>query len=98
MAISREELRKLAGLARLDLPDQEISAIESDLNRVLAYFEQLQQLQLHDVPLTPHSVDSTNVFRDDERGAAPDGLAREEALDQAPEVRAGLFLVPSIME
>ncbi|MEW5883704.1 MAG: Asp-tRNA(Asn)/Glu-tRNA(Gln) amidotransferase subunit GatC [Armatimonadota bacterium] len=98
MAISREELRKLAELARLNLSDEEVSAIESDLNRVLQHFEQLQQLQLHDVPLSPHSVDSTNVFRNDEREAAPEGLTREEALDQAPEVRSGLFLVPSIME
>lgn len=98
MAISREELRKLAELARLNLSDEEISAIESDLNRVLEHFEQLQQLQLHDVPLTPHSVDSINVLREDERGLAPEGLTREEAFDQAPEMRAGLFLVPSIME
>lgn len=98
MAISREELRKLAELARIDLTDEEISAIEADLNRVLEHFEQLQALQLHNVPLTPHSVDSTNVLRDDELGAAPKGLTRDEALDQAPEVRSGLFLVPSIME
>ena len=64
----------------------------------MEHFEQLQQLQLHDVPLTPHSVDSTNVFRDDEHGAAPEGLSREDALGQAPEARSGLFLVPSIME
>ncbi|GIV02426.1 MAG: aspartyl/glutamyl-tRNA(Asn/Gln) amidotransferase subunit C [Fimbriimonadales bacterium] len=96
MAISREELLKLAELARLNLSDQEIDAIQSDLNRVLEHFERLKELELGDVPLTPHSVDATNVWREDI--PYENGLTREEALENAPEVRAGLFLVPSIIE
>jgi aspartyl-tRNA(Asn)/glutamyl-tRNA(Gln) amidotransferase subunit C len=96
VAISREELLKLAELARLKLSDQEIDAIQSDLNRVLEHFERLKELELAQVPLTPHSVDVANVWREDI--PYEDGLSREDALDNAPEVRAGLFLVPSIMD
>lgn len=85
----------MAELARLKLSQEEFEAMQSDLNRVLEHFERLRALNLSGLELTPHSVDSTNVWREDLPGAS---LARSEALAGAPDVQAGLFLVPTIIE
>lgn len=95
MAITLEELKHLADLARLRLSEVELSEMQSDLNRVLEHFEKLRALNLAGMELTLHSVDVNNVWREDIRKG---GLAREEALAGAPEVRSGLFLVPTIIE
>jgi aspartyl-tRNA(Asn)/glutamyl-tRNA(Gln) amidotransferase subunit C len=95
MAITREELKHLADLARLNLSDTELTAMQSDLNRVLDHFARLQALDLAGIDLTPHSVDSHSIWREDTPAI---GLLRDEALAGAPELQAGLFLVPTIIE
>ncbi len=95
MAITLDELKHLAELARLRLSEDEFAAMQSDLNRVLEHFEKLQALNLAAVELTPHSVDVNNIFRED---VPEQGLEREAVLAGAPEVRSGLFLVPTIIE
>ncbi|MCH8274391.1 MAG: Asp-tRNA(Asn)/Glu-tRNA(Gln) amidotransferase subunit GatC [Armatimonadetes bacterium] len=95
MAISLDELKHVAELARLNLSNQELNAMQSDLNRVLESFRQLHELRLSGVELTSHSVDSTSVWGEDEPA---DGLSRSDALEAAPSAEAGLFLVPTIFE
>lgn len=95
MAISIEELKHLAELARLKLSEEEFSAMRADLNKVLEHFDRLRSLDLQEVELTPHSVDVTSVWREDLPKA---GLTREDAVAGAPETQAGLFLVPAIIE
>jgi aspartyl/glutamyl-tRNA(Asn/Gln) amidotransferase C subunit len=93
--ITREELEHLADLARLRLSEEEYSVMQSDLNRVLEHFERLQALDLAEVALTPHSVDVAGIWRED---FPMRGLEREDVLAGAPDVQAGLFLVPTIIE
>lgn len=95
MAISLDELRHIAHLARLNLSEEELLAMHHDLNRVMESFRQLQELQLSGIELTPHSVDITNVWVEDEVEA---GLGHETALAGAPSAEAGLFLVPPIID
>lgn len=95
MSITLDELRHLADLARLRLSEGEFESMQSDLNRVLDHFENLRQLDLGPVELTPHSVDVNSIWRED---VPSPGLSREDALAGAPEVQAGLFLVPTIIE
>lgn len=95
MSITLDELRHLADLARLRLSEEEFTAMQSDLNRVLEHFERLRALNLSGLDLTPHSVDVDNVWRED---VPTRGLDRLEALAGAPDVQAGLFLVPTIIE
>ncbi|MCL6623766.1 MAG: Asp-tRNA(Asn)/Glu-tRNA(Gln) amidotransferase subunit GatC [Fimbriimonadales bacterium] len=95
MAISLDELRHVAHLARLNLSEEELLAMHHDLNRVMESFRHLQELQLSGVELTPHSVDITNVWGED---ITEPGLSPEDALASAPSTEAGLFLVPTIID
>jgi aspartyl/glutamyl-tRNA(Asn/Gln) amidotransferase C subunit len=95
MAITLEELRHLADLARLHLSDEEFTAMQADLNRVIEHFERLQALDLAAMTNSPHSIDINNIWRED---VPNNGLERDEAVAGAPEVQAGLFLVPTIIE
>ncbi|HWP30401.1 MAG TPA: Asp-tRNA(Asn)/Glu-tRNA(Gln) amidotransferase subunit GatC [Fimbriimonadales bacterium] len=95
MAITLEELRHLGELARLKLSDTELMAMHADLNKVLEHFESLQEIDFAGIPLTSHSVESSNVWAEDE---PEEGLERDEALASAPQADCGLFLVPTIIE
>jgi aspartyl-tRNA(Asn)/glutamyl-tRNA(Gln) amidotransferase subunit C len=95
VAIARDELLKLGELARISLEDAEIEGIDQDVNRLIEYLSVLSQLDLNGLDMSPHSVDSEDVLRDD---LPQPGLSRNEAISQAPETSAGLFIVPSILE
>lgn len=95
MSITLDELKHLADLARLRLSDGEFDAMQSDLNRVLDHFEHLRELDLGDVEITAHPSGLRSVWRDDVPSI---GLDRAAALFGAPEVQAGLFLVPTIID
>lgn len=95
MAITMEELREIAELARLRLSDTELQAMHSDLNRVLTHFTHLQELQLAGVEVAAHAVDARCVWSPDEPA---NGLPRDRATSNAPAAEAGLFLVPTIIE
>lgn len=94
MAISLDEVRHVATLARLELGDDEARSFQFELNAILGHFEDLAAVDLHGDPATV-AVDLTNVWRDDVPGTP---LPRPEALRNAPLAKAGLFLVPMIFE
>lgn len=85
----------VARLARLELTDEEKVSFGSQLNEVLAYVAQLQELDVSGVEPTAHAVPVHNVFRADEPRA---GLDHEAVMDNAPDQRADHFLVPRIIE
>ncbi|MFB6262738.1 MAG: Asp-tRNA(Asn)/Glu-tRNA(Gln) amidotransferase subunit GatC [Bradymonadaceae bacterium] len=93
MAISDEDIRRLARLARLDLDEEELRQYRSELEAILEYVERLEKVE----------VDAGEGEASDEAGAAErpeevDGaLDREELTEQAPEVGEGAFLVPSVI-
>jgi len=93
--ISEEEARHVAALAKLALSDQEIQRVGRELNRILEYFQQLQQLPTDEVPITSHAIAMENVYRDDE--VAP-SLDVEEAVNNAPDRADVFFRVPRIIE
>lgn len=94
MALSRDEVRKVALLARLELTDEEIDAQAVHLNNLLAQFEKLQALDVTGIEPTSHSIPMVNVLRDD---AMRPSLTREQTLANAPEARDGCFVVPRIV-
>lgn len=95
MALTLEEMRHIAKLARLELEDTQLEALMRPINALMAHFERLQALQLDEVEPTSHSIPVYNAFREDEVGTP---LPREEVLANAPEARDGLFIVPRIVE
>ncbi len=95
MSLSNAEVAKVAVLARLRLSPDELGAYTSQLNAIVDYVAQLQELDTTGVEPLAHGVELTNVFRDDVRGPA---LDREQALANAPKRNRTSFLVPAVLE
>lgn len=95
MGITLDEVQHVARLARLDLTEAELMAFQGELNALLGHFQQLESVELSGAAPKFSGVALTNVLADDV--PAP-GLSRDEALSNAPVSRAGLFVVPTIIE
>ena len=92
--ITRDEVRHLADLARIDLSDAELDHLAPQLDVILESVKSISEVAADDVPPTSHALPLTNVFRDD---VATPGLTAEEALSGAPEVEEQRFSVPRIL-
>lgn len=95
MAITLDEVRHVATLARLELSPSELETFQGELNALLGHFEDLNQIDVTGLDPKPHAVALRNVWDDD---VARQGMPREEMLKNAPNSKAGLFLVPTIIE
>jgi aspartyl-tRNA(Asn)/glutamyl-tRNA(Gln) amidotransferase subunit C len=89
--ISREQLLHVAHLARLELREDEIARLESQLNDILAAVSKVAELDLRDVPPTSHPLDVVNVWDEDEPRPC---LSVEDALRNAPDRDGDFFRVP----
>ncbi|GIW95226.1 MAG: aspartyl/glutamyl-tRNA(Asn/Gln) amidotransferase subunit C [Pirellulaceae bacterium] len=87
-------VRHIAELARLELDDQLIQRLASDLAEILAYVERLDELDTESVQPMAHALDLTDVFADDVPGPC---LERQEALANAPKKDGEFFLVPAVL-
>jgi aspartyl-tRNA(Asn)/glutamyl-tRNA(Gln) amidotransferase subunit C len=90
------DVRTVAALARLELTSDEIERFSRQLRDVLAYADQVQQVDTTGVPPTSHPLAHEPVWREDEPRPS---LERTLVLSQAPEAstRAGLFKVPKVL-
>jgi aspartyl-tRNA(Asn)/glutamyl-tRNA(Gln) amidotransferase subunit C len=95
MMISIAEVEHVAHLARLALSPEEQQRFTEQLNAILAYMDQLNEVPTDDVEPTSHVLDLVNVFRDD---IARQLISVEEALQNAPESTHQYFVVPRIVE
>ena len=95
MALSREEIRKVALLARLELSDAELDEQAKQFNDLLEQFVILESLDVSGIEPTSHSIPLVNVLRED---VVRPSLPREAALANAPESRDGCIVVPRIVE
>jgi aspartyl-tRNA(Asn)/glutamyl-tRNA(Gln) amidotransferase subunit C len=95
MSLSIADVAKVAILARLRLSPEELETFTGQLNSIVDYVAQLQELDTTGVEPLAHGIELRNVFRDDVRGPA---LERELALANAPQRNQGSFLVPAVLE
>ncbi|MDR0397980.1 MAG: Asp-tRNA(Asn)/Glu-tRNA(Gln) amidotransferase subunit GatC [Candidatus Nomurabacteria bacterium] len=93
--ITKDEIIHLADLANLTLSEAEIEQLGGDLNNIVAYIEQLSELDTSGVQPTYMTVDLENVTRADE--IIDYGLGREELLKLAPEQAGGQIKVPKVL-
>jgi aspartyl-tRNA(Asn)/glutamyl-tRNA(Gln) amidotransferase subunit C len=91
MAISPDEVRHVAQLARLTLTDEELARFGDQLSAILEAVGKVSELDLADVPPTAHPLDLVNVWAEDEPRPC---LSVEEALANAPDRDNGFFRVP----
>ena len=92
--ITADDVRKVAKLARLDLPEEKITTYTGQLESILEYVGQLQAVDTTDVPPTTRAVEVVNVTRED--GVNPTHV-REEILNQAPQREQDFYRVPKIL-
>jgi aspartyl-tRNA(Asn)/glutamyl-tRNA(Gln) amidotransferase subunit C len=95
VANSDFNVRYVAHLARLKLSTEEEQKLGEQLGDILGYIEKLKQVDVSGVEPTAHPFPLVNVMRPDE---ARPSLPHEEALRNAPQQIAGLFVVPKIVE
>ena len=92
--IDREQVKKVANLARLDITAEEEEQFTTQLNSILDYFDQLSELDTKDVAPTTRAIETSNITRADKLQPFPDKSA---LLDSAPEQEGDYFRVPKIM-
>ena len=90
--IDRDQVLHVARLARLELSDDEVERMASELSGILDHVDRISELDLADVEPTSHVVELENVLRADEPLPS---LARDAALASAPDPADGAFRVPS---
>ena len=95
MKITAREVRYVADLARLELTPGEEREFTAQLNAVLEYMDQLNELDTGGVEPTAHVLPLRNVLREDE---VRPSLPVEEVLGNAPEQDQDHFVVPKIIE
>lgn len=92
--LSRDEVARVAALARIDLTPAELDRLAGELDVIVESVARVSEVATPDVPATSHPLPLTNVFRADEP-VAP--LDRDEVLAHAPAAQDGKFLVPQIL-
>jgi aspartyl-tRNA(Asn)/glutamyl-tRNA(Gln) amidotransferase subunit C len=92
--ITTADVAHVARLARLELTEDELALYTQQLGAVLDHANDVEALDLADVPPTAHPLPIKNVYRADEIVPC---LDRDEVLDQAPEVEDHRFRVPRIL-
>lgn len=88
-------VRRIAGLAKLSLNPEEEARLSAEMEGILAFARQLQQLDLADIPQTQHILDRMNVMRADETAAS---LPQETVLNAAPSRQDAYISVPRTVE
>ena len=94
MSLTREEVQRIAHLARLALTEDEITQYQEQLSAVLDYAEMLNELNLQNVEPTAHAVAQQNVFREDE--VLP-SLSLEEVLGNTLYQAQDQFLIQPVL-
>jgi aspartyl-tRNA(Asn)/glutamyl-tRNA(Gln) amidotransferase subunit C len=95
--LNKEEIKKVADLARLELTDEELEIMPEQLSNVLNYIDQLKEVDTEGVLPTAQVTGLADVWREDEaRPWAKDEV--EAALNEAPEVYAHQIKVKKVLE
>jgi len=95
MKITREEVEKIALLARLELTEQEAETFTGQMDAILAYVDKLNELNTDGIVPTAHAVPVENAFRMDE---VKESIGIENALANAPKREGNFFRVPKVIE
>ena len=92
--ITREEVKKVANLARLELNEDQIKNHAQQLEKILEYIKQLEKIDTDNIPCTTRAIEVTNVFRKDEKKNSD---CTEELLELGPSREDKYFKVPKII-
>ncbi|MEX1000360.1 MAG: Asp-tRNA(Asn)/Glu-tRNA(Gln) amidotransferase subunit GatC [Thermodesulfobacteriota bacterium] len=95
MKISKDDVVKVAELARLEVTEEETAIFTEQLGNILEYIEKLNELDTDNVEPTSHVLDISTPLREDK---VVKWLSIEEVLQNAPESEDDFFVVPQVIE
>jgi aspartyl-tRNA(Asn)/glutamyl-tRNA(Gln) amidotransferase subunit C len=95
LKISKEQVEHVAHLARLNLTEEEKIQMTKDMEAIIEFADQINELDISDVEPTAHVIPINNVFRED---VVRPSMDRDELLSNAPNKEDGCFSVPKIVE
>lgn len=95
MSLEPDTVLKIAHLARLHLPRDDVERFAGELSTILAFIEQMSGVDTSGVVPLAHPLDMTQPLRAD---VVTEQDRREEFQANAPAVRDGLYLVPKVIE
>jgi aspartyl-tRNA(Asn)/glutamyl-tRNA(Gln) amidotransferase subunit C len=93
MKITHDEIRHIAQLARIEIPEERFDKLAADMENIVDMVAQLQKVDL--TGIEPDLSADYNVFRED---IVEPSLTREQVLANAPRKAAGCILVPKIID
>ncbi|HEX7351785.1 Asp-tRNA(Asn)/Glu-tRNA(Gln) amidotransferase subunit GatC [Brachybacterium sp.] len=93
-SIGRDDVARLADLARIQLTEEEIVRFAGEFDSIMDAVASVSEVATEEVPATSHPIAMTNVFRED---VVENTLTQEQALAGAPEAQDGRFAVPQIL-
>ena len=95
MPLDRDNVRAIAHLARVRTPEEDLDSLAGELNNILGWVEQLDEVNTDDVAPMTSVVATTHAERED---VVDDGGIAEDILANAPERENGFFVVPRVVE
>tara|TARA_B100000927_G_C16323356_1_gene412281 strand:- start:428 stop:721 length:294 start_codon:yes stop_codon:yes gene_type:complete len=93
--ISKEQVKKVAQLARIELNEEEIDHHSEQLEKILDYINQLEKINTENIPCTTRAIEVVNVLRDDINEKFEDN---EDILELAPSREDDFLKVPKIIK
>ncbi len=94
MPITKDEVIRVANLARLNLSDASLTRLATQIDNILDYMKILNDVDTTGVSPTSHAISMTNVFREDKE---PETFGKNKALENAPEKDEDSFMVPKVV-
>lgn len=91
--ITKEDVKHVAKLARLELTEEEIDKYSTQLGSILEYVQQMNEVDTTGIEPMPHAIPLTNVMRED---VVKYEQTKEELMKNAPYEEDGFFRVPKI--
>jgi len=95
MAITKDTVKHVAHLARIDLKPKELEKLSQELQEILDFIDKLKKVEIKEIPPTSHILPINNVFRDD---LPAESLSNRKALENAPQKQGSFFYVPKVIE
>lgn len=95
MKLTPDQVKKVAKLANLPISEDEVGKYADQLSDILDYIDKLDQADTSGIEPTFNVTGLSDVFRSDE---ARGGLSQEEALQNAPQKKNGMFVTKGVFE
>lgn len=95
MTLSIDDVKKIAHLARLNMSEKDLTLYQTQLSNILQFVEQMNQVDTSHIEPISHALDIAQRLRPD---VISEKDQREAFQKIAPEVQAGLYLVPKVIE